>query len=76
VAYYGNQNIYTQFKQSANEVSHNWNWGPVETQVYNQLGDELGDVALNKTTLSASLTSVQRTAVSALQSKGISVTVK
>jgi multiple sugar transport system substrate-binding protein len=76
VSFYGDQNIYTQFKQSANEVSHGWNWGPVETQVYNQLGDELGNVALNKTTLSASLSSVQQTAVSALQSKGISVTVK
>jgi multiple sugar transport system substrate-binding protein len=76
VAFYGGQNIYGEFKQSANEVSHNWNWGPVQTQVYTALGNQLSDVALNKTTLTASLSSVQQTAVSALKSKGISVTTK
>jgi multiple sugar transport system substrate-binding protein len=76
VAFYGNQNIYAAFKQSATEVNHNWNWGPVQTQVYTALGTELGDVGLGKTTLPASLTSVQQTAVSALKAKGISVTEK
>jgi hypothetical protein len=57
-------------------VNHNWNWGPVQTQVYTALGTELGDVGLGKTTLPASLTSVQQTAVSALKAKGISVTEK
>jgi multiple sugar transport system substrate-binding protein len=76
VAFYGGQNIYGEFKQSANEVSHNWNWGPVQTQVYTALGNELSSVALNKSTLTASLSSVQQTAVSALRSKGISVTKK
>jgi multiple sugar transport system substrate-binding protein len=76
VAFYGNQNIYAAFKQSATEVNHNWNWGPVQTQVYTALGTELGDVGLGKTTLPASLATVQQTAVNALKSKGISVTEK
>ena len=76
VSFFGGQNIYSEFKQSANEVSHSWNWGPVQTQVYTELGNQLANVALNKTTLPASLAPVQQTAVSALQSKGISVTTK
>jgi multiple sugar transport system substrate-binding protein len=76
VAFYGNQNIYAEFKQSATEVNHDWNWGPVQTQVYTALGNELADVGLGKTTLPASLTAVQQTAVGALKAKGISVTEK
>jgi multiple sugar transport system substrate-binding protein len=76
VSFFGNQDIYTEFKQSATEVNHNWNWGPVQTQVYTALGTELADVGLGKTTLPASLTAVQQTAVSALTAKGISVTEK
>jgi multiple sugar transport system substrate-binding protein len=73
VSYFGGQNIYAQFKQSATEVNHDWNWGPVQTQVYTAVGNALSDVALKKATLPDALATVQSTAVAALKQKGISV---
>lgn len=73
VPYYGGQNIYAEFKKSATEVNHQWNWGPVQPQVFTAVGDAISSVALKKTTLPASLTGVQNTAIHAAQEKGISV---
>jgi multiple sugar transport system substrate-binding protein len=73
VPFYGNENIYQEFKASAALVSTDWDWGPVQDQVYNAVGDEISDVANRQTTLPAALATLQSGAISDAKAKGISV---
>jgi multiple sugar transport system substrate-binding protein len=73
VPFYGNENIYQQFKASAALVSTDWDWGPVQDQVYNAVGDAISSVANKQTTLPAALGTIQSGAISDAKAKGISV---
>lgn len=73
VAFYGNENIYQQFKASAALVNTDWDWGPVQAQVYNAVGDSISAVANKQTTLPAALGTIQSGAISDAKAKGISV---
>jgi multiple sugar transport system substrate-binding protein len=73
VPFYGNENIYQQFKASAALVSTDWDWGPVQDQVYNAVGDAISAVANKQTTLPAALGTIQSGAISDAKAKGISV---
>jgi multiple sugar transport system substrate-binding protein len=73
VAFYGNENIYQQFKASAALVNTDWDWGPVQAQVYTAVGDEISAVANKQTTLPAALSTIQSGAISDAKAKGISV---
>jgi multiple sugar transport system substrate-binding protein len=73
VAFYGNENIYRQFSASASLVNTDWDWGPVQAQVYTAVGDAISAVANKQTTLPAALAAIQSGAISDAKAKGISV---
>jgi multiple sugar transport system substrate-binding protein len=73
VPFYGNENIYQQYSESASKVNTTWNWGPVQAQVYTAIGDEIAAVANKQTTLPAALSTIQSGAIADAKAKGISV---
>ena len=71
--FYGGQDINTVFKDASNNVDINFQWGPTMNQVFTDLGDNFSNAVDGKTTLSASLDSVQNSTIAQMKKQGFSV---
>jgi multiple sugar transport system substrate-binding protein len=71
--FYGNQVIYSVFKQEMPRINTSWQWGPTMTQTSTDLADGLGGVETGSTTLPAVLRSVQSSTITDMKSQGMSV---
>jgi len=71
--FYSGQDIYSTFKDASNNVDVNFQWGPTMNQVFTDIGDNFSNAVDGKTTLSASLDSVQNSTISQMKKQGFSV---
>ena len=71
--FYGGQDIFSTFKDASNNVDVNFQWGPTMNQVFTDIGDNFSNAVDGKTTLSASLDSVQTSTIAAMKKQGFSV---
>ncbi len=71
--FYSGQNINTVFKDASNNVDVNFQWGPTMNQVFTDISDNFSNAVDGKTTLSASLDSVQNTTIAAMKKQGFNV---
>jgi len=71
--YFGNQVINSVFKQSANEVNTNFQWGPTMNQVYTDMGDNFANAISGRGTLSDALNATQQSTVTFMQKQGFTV---
>src|SRR5205823_3525002 len=61
--FFGNQNIYSVFKQATTQVNTNFQWGPTMDQVYGDMGDDFANVINGHGTLSDALNAMQQSTV-------------
>ncbi len=73
VPFYGNENIWKVFSQSAAEVNTNFQWGPVIATTFTELGDAFTKVTAGSGTLSSALADTQSQTISAMKQQGFSV---
>lgn len=71
--FYGGQDINTVFKDASNNVDVNFQWGPTMNQVFTDLSDNFSNAVDGKTTLSASLDTVQNSTIAQMKKQGFSV---
>jgi multiple sugar transport system substrate-binding protein len=71
--FFGNQSIYSIFKQATTQVNTNFQWGPTINQVYTDLGDNFANVVNGKGTLSDALDATQQSTVTFMKSQGFTV---
>jgi multiple sugar transport system substrate-binding protein len=72
--YYGNQNIFDVFSQSAKNIDTSWQWGPTQVTAYNSLGDAMTKAVADGTDLSTALKTSQDAVVTAMKGQSIPVT--
>ena len=72
-AFFGNQNIYSVFKQATNEVNPNFQWGPTMSQVYNDMSDDFANAIKGKGTLIDALNAAQQSTVTFMKKQGFTV---
>ncbi len=73
LAFFGGQNIFTVFRQSAANTDPNWTWGPVMSQTFTQMADGFAKSVTGGPSLGAVLQSVQSQTLSLMKSQGFSV---
>lgn len=72
--YYGNQNIFDVFSESAKNIDTSWQWGPTQVTAYNSLGDAMTKAVADGTDLSAALKVSQDAVIEAMKGQSIPVT--
>jgi multiple sugar transport system substrate-binding protein len=72
-AFFGNQNIYSVFKQATTQVNGNFQWGPTMNQVSTDMGDDFANAVNGKGTLTDALNAVQQSTLTFMKRQGFSV---
>lgn len=73
VAFYGGQNIWKIFATGGKLVNTNFQWGPIMSTTYTQMGDAFSKVTGGTGTLAAALSTAQSQTVSTMNQQGFSV---
>jgi multiple sugar transport system substrate-binding protein len=71
--FFGNQNVFSVFKQATTQVNPNFQWGPTITQVYADLGDNFANVVNGRGTLTDALNTVEQSTATFMRKQGFSV---
>jgi multiple sugar transport system substrate-binding protein len=72
-AFFGNQNIFSVFKQATTQVNPNFQWGPTMNQVNTDMGDDFANAINGKGTLVSQLDTVEQQTVTFMKRQGFSV---
>jgi multiple sugar transport system substrate-binding protein len=72
IAYFGDQNISQEFRQSAAKVNTGWDFGPVNTQLIQGLTGAINAATTGGTSLPSSLAGLQSQAIAGIKANGIS----
>jgi len=73
MSFFGGQNIFTIFRQSAAKTDPDWTWGPVMSQTFTQMADGFAKSVTGGPSLGAVLQSVQSQTLALMKSQGFSV---
>jgi multiple sugar transport system substrate-binding protein len=73
VSFYGGQNIWKVFSQGASQVNTNFQWEPLMSSTFTELGDALTTALTGTGTLQSALDTTQSQTISAMQQQGFSV---
>ncbi|MBW8076768.1 MAG: extracellular solute-binding protein, partial [Gallionella sp.] len=73
VAFYGGQNIWKVFSQGASQVNTNFEWGPIMSTTFTELGDAFTTASTGNGTLQSALAKTQSQTISAMHQQGFSV---
>lgn len=71
--FYGGQDIFSTFRDASSNVDVNFQWGPTMNQVFTDVGDNFSNAVDGKTTLTASLDTVQNSTIAQMKKQGFSV---
>jgi multiple sugar transport system substrate-binding protein len=71
--FFGNQNVFSVFKQATTQVNPNFQWGPTLGQFYADLGDNFTNAVNGKGTLTDALNATQQSTVTFMKKQGFSV---
>ena len=73
VPFYGNENVWKVFSTGASEVNTSFQWGPVISSTFTELGDNFTKATSGSGTLSTALAQTQSQTISAMKQQGFSV---
>jgi len=71
--FFGNQPIFSVFKQATTQVNTNFQWGPTMTQVSTDMGDDFANAVNGKGTLIDALNAAQQSTVTFMKRQGFTV---
>lgn len=72
--FFGGQEIYDVFRESAAGTDTSWQWGPTTTQMTADLNDSFGKALTSGGSLGDALGQTQKKTVAGLEAKGLTVT--